>query len=161
VWPGRDREDEHDSGRGRSRSSSAGRRPSTATTSASGDGLAPAEAKCQQTTAKALPFFARAKTLCLRKCRLAEHDGSTPVGSCDAPLSSNPGAQPAARTASPARRRRPVLKINKRCDPTTGNPPECWGGRTASQWVAVAEQLVDDEDPSFFCASPSGAFLEP
>jgi hypothetical protein len=127
---------------------------------ASGDGLAPAEAKCQQTTAKALPFFARAKTLCLRKCRLAEHDGSTPVGSCDAPLSSNPGAQAAAANCISDAEAKAVLKINKRCDPTTGNPPECWGGRTASQWVDVAEQLVDDGDPSFFCASPSGAFLE-
>ena len=129
--------------------------------SASSDGLDPAEAKCQQTTAKALPFFARAKTLCLRKCRLAEHDGSTPVGSCDAPLSSNPGAQATAESCVAGAEAKAVLKINKRCDPTTGNPPECWGGRTASQWVAVAEQLVDDEDPSFFCASPSGAFLEP
>ena len=128
--------------------------------SGSSDGLAPAEAKCQQTTAKALPFFARAQSLCLRTCRLAEHAGSTPVGSCDAPLSSNPGANAEAEVCVAAAEAKAIDKINNRCNPTTGNPPECWGGRTPSQWVQVAEQLDDGEDPSFFCASPSGAFLE-
>jgi len=120
----------------------------------SGDGLAPAEAKCQQTTAKALPFFARAKTLCLRTCRLAEHDGSTPPGSCDPP------SAPAAASCISAAQAKAILKINNRCNPVDGNPPECWGGRTPTQWVVLAGQLVDGEDSNFFCASPSGAFLE-
>jgi hypothetical protein len=128
--------------------------------SASVDGLHPAEAKCQQTTAKALAFFARAKTLCLRKCRLSEHDGSAAIGSCNAPLSSNPGANPTAEDCIGGAEAKALLKIEKRCNPTTGNPPECWSGRTGPEWVDIAEQFVDDGDPSFFCASPSPAFLD-
>jgi hypothetical protein len=127
--------------------------------SSSGDGLHTAEARCQDATAKALAFFARAKVVCLRKCRLNEHEGKTPVGSCDAPLSSNPS--PSASTVACINKAevKAALKIDKRCG-SGGNPPECWSGRTSTQWVALVEQMVDDSDDSFFCASPSPAFLD-
>jgi hypothetical protein len=127
--------------------------------SSSGDGLHVAEAKCQIATAKALTFFARAKLICLRQCRLDEHDGVTPPGSCDAPLSSNPNASAATEACIDRLEVKTALKIDKRCG-FAGNPPECWNGRTSMQWVALVEQMVDDTDDNFFCGSPSPAFLD-
>jgi hypothetical protein len=127
--------------------------------SSSVDGLQDGEAKCQIATAKALPFFARAKSLCLRECRLSEHEGSTPPGSCDAPLSSNPNASASTLACIDRAEVKAALKIDKRCGPS-GNAPECWNGRTSTQWVALMEQMVDDEDADFFCASPSPAFVD-
>jgi len=127
--------------------------------SSSGDGLHVEEAKCQIATAKALTFFARAKLICLRQCRLNEHDGATPPGSCDAPLSSNPNASASLEACIDRLEVKTALKIDKRCG-LYGNPPECWNGRTSTEWIGLVEQTVDDTDDSFFCASPSPAFLD-
>jgi hypothetical protein len=127
--------------------------------SSSGDGLHPSEERCQAATAKSLTFFARAKVVCLRKCRLSEHEGKTPVGSCDAPLSSNPSPSADAVACINKAEVKATLKIDKQCS-SGANAPECWSGRTSAQWVTQVEQMVDDGDDVFFCASPSPAFFD-
>jgi hypothetical protein len=127
--------------------------------SGSGDGLTAAEALCQDVVAKTLAGFAYKKAKCLAKCHAYEHKGKIPVGSCV------PGAitDPTLRTQGCITKTTMSAntKIDKGCSPSFGrDAAECHGGQTAQQWTDGVEVTVDDEDPNFFCGSPSGAFLD-
>jgi len=124
--------------------------------SGSGDGLTPGEGKCQDVVAKYVSKFATQKSKCLARCRKAEISGNIPAGSCDA------GAVTDQRTLDCISKAElgASARIDKGCQ-LGAETPECFGAQTPAGWVADGEQAVDDEDPSFFCESPSGAFLDP
>jgi hypothetical protein len=127
--------------------------------SGSGDGLSALEAKCQDVLAKYLGYFASRKAKCLSKCRSLEHKGAIPVGSCTAGAVTDPTGrtQECITTAHD----KTTVKIDKGCNPINGaDAPECHAGKTAQDWLDEVEQSVDDQDPDFFCGSPSGAFLD-
>jgi hypothetical protein len=127
--------------------------------SGSGDGLTALEAKCQDVLTKYLGYFASRKATCLYRCRSMEHKGSVPAGSCTAGAITDPtGKTQACLTAA---NDKTVAKIDKGCSALLGaEAPECHGGSAAQDWIDGVEQSVDDQDPSFFCGSPSGAFLD-
>lgn len=118
---------------------------------ASPDGQLGQEDRCQTTTAKTIAFFARTKALCIRSCRDDLHDGSTPAGSCDSPIATNPSAQQRAKDCIRRAEGKALDRIEKACPPGQPNVPECWGSADAQHWVDLAETFVDGQDSAFYC----------
>ena len=126
--------------------------------SGSTDGLSAAEAKCADTTAKTLSNFAKKKLNCYAKCRKTEHQGSIPAGSCTPPAS-----DATTQACIQKEETKAAFLIDKKCDPnvsSNADSPDCWAGRTGTQWAALVESAVDMGQSSLYCASPSGAFLD-
>jgi hypothetical protein len=125
--------------------------------SGSGDGLTAAEAKCMDTAAKTLSNFAKKKLNCYAKCRKAEHKGTTPPGTC------LPATEEKAAACILKEETKAAFLIDKKCDAAT-NPkaekPECHGAQTGATWAGLVETAVDTGQPSLYCGSPSGAFLD-
>ena len=128
--------------------------------SASVDALTVPEARCQHSTAKALAAFAREKAQCYTTCRTLERGGGTPAGSCDAPVLSNPGGNIDAKTCVQRAEARAALRIDKQCGLSGENRPECYNGTSGNGWVTIEEGFIDGQDASYYCASPSPAFLD-
>jgi hypothetical protein len=106
--------------------------------SSSGDGLTPEEAKCQDTTAKALSNFASKKGLCYRKCRADEHKGKIPAGSCTPPAS-----DPKTTDCISKLETKTATLIDKKCEPLGGDRPECYGSTDGAGWAGLVETGVD------------------
>jgi hypothetical protein len=120
-----------------------------------------AETKCQLATLKSLGTLARQKALCLADCRELERAGQVLPGGCDPPLLTNPNAPSTARNCVSRWESKSIDKIAKRCEPSEGGAkPDCWGAQDGPAWVAMVENFVVAQDPTYFCAFPSGAFLE-
>lgn len=123
------------------------------------DQLNPKEAKCQDTTAKNAASFARTKAKCYQKCRAAECKGQIPAGSCTGGAVTDPTGK--TQACINKAETKCSSGIDKACESASGgDKPECYGTTSGTQRCNQIEQVVDAFDATFYCASPSGAFLD-
>jgi len=120
--------------------------------SSSSDGLNPIEAKCQQRNASTLGKVGADVLKCLTACRKKEFKGRVPAGSCAPPVSDPKTAACLTKVETKA-----ASRIDAAC---ALDSPECytvWNGSMFASWVSGGAQNLD---PSLFCGSPSGAFVD-
>lgn len=110
--------------------------------------------KCIDTTGKELSKFVGKKTKCYDKCVNLEFKGKIPGGSC---TFGSPSDQKTLDCIAKAETKAEA-NIDKKCG-DVGAAPSCWLFSTGAGWVGLTESAVDDQLPSTYCGSPSGAFL--
>jgi hypothetical protein len=112
------------------------------------------EGKCQDNTGKVLTKWVGSLSKCTQKCKASEAKGKTD-GSCDPPATDTKTV--ACINAGKAKC---VAGVDKKCA-TAGVTPACWTfPSNGTQWCNLVQTIVDGQYGSYFCGSPSGAFLE-
>jgi hypothetical protein len=117
------------------------------------------QAKCEDSTSKALVKFVGAKSKCYDKCNGAIFKGKIPEGSCNPPTPSDPATASCVLSAEG----KSAAAIDKACTATTR--PPCHDGtplrpNTGAGWTALVESVIDGQIPVIACGSPSGAFID-
>jgi hypothetical protein len=110
-------------------------------------GALPAEQKCQQTTAKAVPKAHFSMTKCYKRCLVDARSGGD-VTTCMPPVS-----DPDALLCLEKARTKAALAMDKYCNDALypDSVPDC-GYPTGTAWASLAELAVEPFMTALFCA---------
>ena len=113
------------------------------------------QGKCQDNAAKTLTKAVAALSKCTQKCRKNEEKGKVPPGSCTPPASDPKTSDCVTNAVNKCK-----IGVNKKC--VGAATPACWAPpfNDGDGWCNLVKGIVDGQYNSYFCSSPSGAFLE-
>jgi hypothetical protein len=118
------------------------------------------EAKCEDSTVKALVKFVASINKCYDKCVKDTQAGKLPAGVCAPALGAGAPPPTEAKTLACLAKAYTSTQasIDKACVPALSKPA-CYGAQDGNGWALLVQTLVSSQVDDISCGSPSGAFI--